>query len=204
MTAAAAAASPGRDAGLQIDLADVSGINETIRRIDDASRQITLVAVNAMLAARRLDRSAPGFQTVTFQLRDFSRQLDTRMQGMRVDISRLVEAVARSVRQCRNQEYLRAASRRSRAAYGTLAGTQLQIAADEIHILLTSLRQGRSLVGIGLGLAGLASIEAQRTGESAAQLSIITRRIHELVDTIETAIKQAISHLNGRKTDTAR
>lgn len=91
------------------DLLRAVRVNEEIKCVLDASRQINIVALNAFLTARQAGERSRGFAVVSRELRTLAGRFDTAMSVLDDVISRLAADLAQSIRDRRQLAYIEAA-----------------------------------------------------------------------------------------------
>lgn len=91
-----------RDSGLY----QVVTVNEHIKRVVTVAHQIELVALNAILLAKRVGRSAAGFGIISDELRRFSQDLRAQMQNVRQASQVAIQACSALIRHARRDELL--------------------------------------------------------------------------------------------------
>lgn len=187
-----------------LSLQRVVRIREGIRTISDLSRQVNLVALNAMLAAKQSGIQARGFGVVSSELRQFSDQLDLQMQELEHFINSLVHTVANATHIRRQQAHLDKVSAIARAA---LAGAVARIAArrslsdqdgsNNWFSLIRRLDHALRLCNTGVALSRAARIEAVYGRTLASSL-------RQVAEEIETAILAILGTLKQLRSDIAR
>ena len=108
------------------ELTLISSVNESIKQAIRASESISLIAVNANLAAGRSGARAVGFCVVAGELRLFSDRMANTMHGWSGLIYALVQETARTSSQLRNRNILRETGALSAKAEAALAQALVQ------------------------------------------------------------------------------
>jgi hypothetical protein len=80
------------------DLTLAVHVNAEVKHIVDASREINIVALNALLTARQAGARSRGFAVVSRELRELAARLESAMDNLDEVISRLTNDIAQSVR----------------------------------------------------------------------------------------------------------
>ncbi|MFZ5466119.1 MAG: hypothetical protein ACOZAI_02535 [Pseudomonadota bacterium] len=186
------------------ELLRVVRLNEAIKAVVEASRQVYTIALNAMFAARRSLVRVPGFTRVTEELRVFSQRLDRSVAEVGGSLGQMVRVGAEQAKQARRGRHFERADagcRRQGASPALLAGAlATQQARQAGHARrLGALREamagalGRALrlCGIGEQLAVLAKVEAQAGGANAELESVAVR--------LQQAIAEILVRLNGAR-----
>lgn len=179
-------------------------LNERVKATVQSSRQVYVIALNAMFAARQSHINVPGFTKVTEELRGFSQHLDRRMQGFRAGLQELVESGAEEIKQQRRGGHFQRAAEGCRKAgvinprlQQTLA-MQLQ-RREDINRRLAELREqlGREirqavmLCAVGEQLAVLAKVEATVGGDES-ELGGVAERLQDAIASIQKQLGQAL------------
>lgn len=187
-------ASLSRPGGLPLQL--VVEISAGIRQVTALSRQVNLVALNAMLAARQAGSQARGFGIVSGELRQFSGELDRQMHELGDFIGGLVHAVAESARIRLHVAHL---DQIPAAIQPRLAGAATRIEARRARIdsdgserwfgLGNRLDHALRLCNTGIALSRAAKIEAVYGQALAASLRQVADEIEDAIVTILGTIK---------------
>ena len=91
------------------DLIHAVRVNEEIKSVLDASRQISIVAINAFLSARLAGERSRGFAVVSRELRALAGKFESAMAGLDEVISGLAADLAQSIRDRRQLGYIETA-----------------------------------------------------------------------------------------------
>lgn len=177
-------------------LARMVTIHEESKRVLATSSEINLVAINAMLMAKRAGSRSRGFSVVAAELRRFSADLDALMREFSGAIARFVRASAQSLREERQHRYLlRAATGRAGVhMQGVLARKAVERAAlaaslgNHADDLARRTRQAHRQARAALALARSARIEAVHGGDMAKQLRQVADHVDATVDRIMTSL----------------
>ena len=76
------------------DLSKSVAINQGLKQVVDISHQINLVAMNAILVAKRAGTQSAGFKVVAMELRLFSQKMEESMAKLSLMIFQLVRRIA--------------------------------------------------------------------------------------------------------------
>ena len=76
------------------DLSKSVAINQGLKQVVDISRQINLVAMNAILVAKRAGAQSAGFKVVAMELRIFRQKMEESMDKLSLMIFQLVRRIA--------------------------------------------------------------------------------------------------------------
>ena len=98
------------------DLALSVSINHGLKQVIDISHQINLVAMNAILVAKRAGQQSSGFKVVAMELRVFSQKMEEMMSRLGEMIFHLVKRIADLRKLQRNVHLLGSAIKKSAAA----------------------------------------------------------------------------------------
>lgn len=179
------------------DLIRAVHVNEEIKRILDASRVISIVALNAFLTARQAGIRSLGFSVVSRELRAIAGKFETAMVALEDVISTLAADLAQSIRDRRQLGYietalaqpdshaclrptLASALHHHETIEAAVAGGWQRLEADIMRVL--------KLAESGGVLARSAKIEAAYGGDMARVLT-------EVAEQMETAIGEIVTRL---------
>ena len=85
-----------------LNLASAVAINESLKQVIEISRQINLVAINAILVAKRAGDDSAGFRVVAIELRSFSEKVEKMMFALGALIAQLVKRIAAMLKLARS------------------------------------------------------------------------------------------------------
>ena len=181
------------------DLRRVVKANEDIKKVIRISSGVNLVALNAMLVAKRSGERSRGFAVVSSELRVFSHNLDGAMSGLGTLIFELVRDAAAMQKQRQEHGRLLAimvqGKRMRELVEPALArvdericGTVQEIGRDWQKLRL-QLNRVLQLCETGGSLARSAKIEAVYGGDMSAILKQVANRIEETVNEIFSTLK---------------
>lgn len=181
------------------DLHRVVRINEEIKKVVRISSEVNLVALNAMLTAKRSGEKSRGFGVVSSELRVFSGKLEHFMTDLEAPIFELLKGVAQLLKQARIQRHfaasLRGGDNARRLLAPVLARKEAELAAGgemvkrnwrRLSILLSRALQ---LCETGGALSRSAKIEAVYGGDMTASLKQVSNQIEQTVESILSIIK---------------
>lgn len=188
-----------RDDGEARDLRRLVRVNEEIKRVIRISSEVNLVALNAMLVAKRSGERSRGFAVVSSELRVFSRKLEGAMITLGALVFGLVRDAAAMQKQNRERRHWQATMARGAAARDLI---QPMLCHKEESMLATGqdirrdwsrlqLQLGRALqlCETGGSLSRSAKIEAVYGGEASAALKQVATQIEETVNQIFATLK---------------
>lgn len=189
------------------DLHRVVQVNEEIKKVIMASSEVNLVALNAMLIAKRSGEKSRGFRVVSSELRVFSRKLDGVMNSLGALVFGLINDAARIRKQARTYRYLLAATGQGESAKELLAPI-ISRKEEEIRCinqmiqkdwgrLLLQLNRALQLCEMGDALSRSAKIEAVYGGDMSATLKQVASQIDLTVGNILSTLKLLKTQLAG-------
>lgn len=175
-------------------------INNEIRQVVEASRQVNYVALNALLISRKAGARSLGFAVVARELRTLSRDLEKSMSQLDAVIGDLVTGVASMIGRGRLLDYMGAAAaactRPPDCMVRTLSGMRRFVEGRQVdverdwEILSRHFTQALRLSELGGILSRNAKVEAAHGGEMAGAL-------RQVAEQIETSVNQVIGLLRG-------
>lgn len=184
--------------GSAAELHRIVRINEEIKAVVHPAFQINMMALNAILLARRAGDAARGFGVLSGELRGFAVELSQKMEALRQQTSTSVAAVTALVRQGRYVAILRrvppqtaaidAQVERVRRRQQQSADAHLAGIAQMRAALANWVGELRPLVQLGIVLARLARVEAAYGGEFAQALTQVSAEFSRTIDQIESAL----------------
>jgi len=173
--------------------------NEDIKKVIRISSGVNLVALNAMLIAKRSGERSRGFAVVSSELRLFSRNLDAAMNGLGELIFSLVRDAAAMQRQRQQHSHFMAVMKANKSvrkwAEPTLARVEARmgVVEEEIsqdwHRLRLQLNRVLQLCESGRSLSRSAKIEAVYGGDMSTTLKQVASQIEGTVDEIFSTLK---------------
>jgi len=181
------------------DLHRVVKINEEIKKVMRISSEVNLVALNAMLTAKRSGEKSRGFGVVSSELRVFSGKLEHFMIDLKGPIFELLKGVAQLLRQARVQRHFVAAmcggEKAKRLLTPLLARKEAELAASSEIVkrdwrrLTMLLKRALQLCETGGALSRSAKIEAVYGGDMTASLKQVSNQIERTVESILSILK---------------
>lgn len=185
-------------------------INERIKHIDTTAVQVNIMALNAILLAKRAGAMALGFGVLSKELREFIRKIEDAMARLRSLTQETVQAVSEDARHDRIQRSLQAAARlaleqgaKATALEPVLASGQrfAEVRRERAATLQRSMRMtlqdAEQLGQFGLVLARTARIEAAYGGEFSASLMHVALEFDATIQEIMRSIDALRSHAQG-------
>lgn len=187
-----------------LTLSHTVSINESLKAIIAVADEIDLVAINAVLVAKRAGALSAGFHVVAVELRLFSNRVEQSMSLIGELINGLVRRIAELSKQDRRLRiWLAASARMGGGLDATLAVKQGQLSAlaDASHSdwqqLRLEIRGALSLCRYGIMLSNNGRIEASYGGTLLPEMSNIVGRIEDIVGQAVSSLKQLNATLNA-------
>lgn len=181
------------------DLHRVVTANEDIKKVIRISSGVNLVALNAMLTAKRSGERSRGFAVVSSELRVFSRKLEGAMTGLGALIFELVRDAAAMRKQHHERRHLlnihapKHSKRELLEPVLARMDERMQKTGEDLARGWCKLRLqlGRvlQLCETGGSLSRSAKIEAVYGGEMSATLKQVANQIEETVNEIFSTLK---------------
>ncbi len=188
------------------DLRRVVQANEDIKKVIQISSGVNLVALNAMLVAKRSGEKSRGFAVVSSELRVFSRKLEGAMTGLGALIFELVRDAAAMRKQHHERCHLLNIQARGQQMRKLMEPVFARMderthkTGEEIgrdwHQLRLQLNRVLQLCESGGSLSRSAKIEAVYGGDMSATLKQVANQIEETVNEIFSILKLLRSQLN--------
>lgn len=182
------------------DLALSVSINHGLKQVINISHQINLVAMNAILVAKRAGQQSSGFKVVAMELRVFSQKMEEMMSRLGEMIFHLVKRIADLRKLQRNVHLLGSAIKKSSAAAVQLQQSfQLkneqyarlnETVNHEWEKLENEVRRSLNLCSSGAMLSHNARIEAAYGGTMLADMQQVAGRIEEIMNLTISYLKQ--------------
>lgn len=187
------------EGGSADDLRRVVTVNEEIKKVIRISSEVNLVALNAMLVAKRSGEGSRGFAVVSSELRMFSRKLEEAMTGLGAMVFGLVGDAAAMQKQIRERRHWLNTMEGGDAARD-LAQPMLRHKEESMRLTEQTIRRdwrrlqlqlGRALqlCETGGSLSRSAKIKAVYGGEMSATLKQVANQIEETVNQIFVTLK---------------
>lgn len=173
--------------------------NEEIKKVIRISSGVNLVAINAMLVAKRSGERSRGFAVVSSELRIFSRNLESAMTGLGALIFELVKDAAAMQKQQQERDHFLALVAQGKPLNELvqpararieerMQGTEQEIGKDW-HKLGLQLNRVLQLCESGGSLSRSAKIEAVYGGDMSVTLKQVANQIEETVNEIFATLK---------------
>lgn len=173
--------------------------NEDIKKVIRISSGVNLVAINAMLVAKRSGERSRGFAVVSSELRVFSHKLEGAMTGLGTLIFELVRDAAAMQKQQQERGHFLSIGAQGKLMRELvqpalarvderLHGTAQEIGKDW-HKLRLQLNRVLQLCETGGSLSRSAKIEAVYGGDISGTLKQVANQIEETVNEIFTTLK---------------
>lgn len=180
------------------DLNRVAVVSDQIRQIARQAFLMQLHATNAMVTTRSQGIRVPGFEVVSEQMRQLSRELGTCLDQLRTATVRWLEVVSHRAAGDRSVAALEAAMRASPAAGRVVApvldAVRSDISTDSAGIaarrnFVRVLDDARQLAATGCILARTAKLEATYGDDLATQLAESAASFTELADSVDESVR---------------
>lgn len=181
--------------------------NEDVKKVIRISSEINLVAINAMLVAKRSGERSRGFGVVSSELRLFSRKLESAMARLGTLIFGLVRDASAMQKQSRGRRHLlntMAQSGRVKELVEPVLMRKEDAVRKTGHIIETNwqtlqfhLARTLQLCETGNALVRSAKIEAVYGGDMSMTLGQVATQIEEAVNEILATLKQLQSNLTN-------
>jgi hypothetical protein len=182
------------------DMRRVADVNEEIKGVVRVSHELSVEAINAMLAARRAGSAVRGFAVVTTELRGFSGKLQLLMDELTLDTTELVREVAGLSKEMRARRHLSAALAMSGGQAG-MAATVARVDSELARLTAENsamwgsvqrvIERAVRLCEVGRALARGAKIEAVYGGTLSGQLSQVGMVIERTIEQIRLQLFNA-------------
>jgi uncharacterized protein with NAD-binding domain and iron-sulfur cluster len=175
-------------------------INEGLKQVVEISHQINLVAINAILVAKRAGAQSSGFKVVAMELRVFSQKMEDSGARLSLMIFQLVHRIAALRKIEKNLRSLditmhklagidtqiQAVFTKKQEAYQRLKSTN----QDEWEKLEKEIQRSLLLCRAGAMLSHNARIEAAYGGSMLADMQQVAGRIEEMMTLAIIHLKQ--------------
>lgn len=174
-------------------------VSEDVKVVADASRRISLVALNALLTARQAGARSRGFSVVSRELRQLAARLEAVMADIDLTVSELVHDLAATSRGARLLGSLEATLAATAEPHPALAATltaargrhrarQAEV-ADCWRRLRQQVGQASRLTEMGLALSRSARIESVYGGDMAATMGQVAGQVESAIEGIGGRLK---------------
>lgn len=194
-----------RDDGEADDLCRLVRVNEEIKKVIRISSEVNMVALNAMLVAKRSGERSRGFAVVSSELRVFSRKLEGAMTSLGGLVFGLVRDAAVMQKQNRERRHWLETMAQGVAARDLVRSMLCrkedsmrstgQVIRHDWSRLQLQLGRALQLCETGGALSRSAKIEAVYGGETSATLKQVAERIEETVNQIFATLKRLRTQL---------
>jgi len=188
------------------DLCRVAKANEDIKKVIRISSGVNLVALNAMLTAKRAGERSRGFAVVSSELRAFSHKLEAAMTGLGTLIFELARDAASMRKQHHERRHLlniHAQKHQMRELMEPVLARmdeRMHKTGEEIgrdwQRLRLQLNRVLQLCEAGGSLSRSAKIEAVYGGDMSVTLKQVANQIEETVNEIFSTLKLLRSQLS--------
>jgi hypothetical protein len=175
-------------------------INEGLKNVITISSQINIVAMNAILVAKRAGQQSAGFRIVAMELRLFSQKIEERMAVLGTLIFQLVRSIAELQKMKKRLQLLTITMSKNAESKASLdkAFQQRQTAylkkftnaKDDWFNLKIEIERSYSLCSAGAMLSHNGRIEAAYGGAMLADMQHVATRIEEILHQTIVTIKQ--------------
>lgn len=179
------------------DLVRAVRINEEVKSIVDASRAISIVALNAFLAARKSTGQSAGFSVVSRELRRLAGAFEAGMDGLDRIISELAGRLAQSIRDRRILAYIEATVA-TEDPHPCLWTTLEHVIAKHNAIdeaIATQWRKMAKDIGDLERLAVTGGLLARSAKIEAAYGGDVARILTQVADQVERAMREIVDRL---------
>ena len=174
-------------------------INEILKQVIDTACRIDLVAVNAVLVAKRAGTQSAGFHVVALELRTFGLEVEKEMAILGKLIYRFVHRIAALLKLARNLRLLEATEQKSDQAHSLIhtrveskrlvyQQTLIEAEADR-HALAHEIRRALTLCRTGAMLSNNGRIEAAYGTSMLEEMRTIVVSIEEIMSQTVTGLK---------------
>lgn len=180
-------------------------INEDIKQVVRSAFAINLMALNAILVARRAGSAAAGFGIVASEMRELSAALEATMATLRVLSDRLLEAVTRSMRHARIERALACTAEQGEASRTLLQPVLARAAehraqlereiAQHCAALLRDIHNAVEVSRLADSLAHMAKIEASWSSDHRIGLGTVSEELAQSLRGILPLLKALSSKL---------
>lgn len=180
-------------------------INEDIKQVVRSAFAINLMALNAILVARRAGNAAAGFGIVASEMRQLSATLEATMATLRVLSDQLLEAVTRSMRHARIERALARTAEQGEASRNLLQQVLARAARHRVQLereiaghcaaLLRDIHNAVEVSRLADSLAHMAKIEASWSSDHRIGLGTVSEELAQSLRGILPLLKALSSKL---------
>lgn len=189
------------------DISVILELNEELKELHKKTDQISMIALNAMLMARKNNKAEQGFAVVTTELRTFCSELSNRSKKLSSYIFRIVLQLSNQLkfqnyhRIIEKTQHLSCQSNINNPSLNRMIeqhksqGNELQRSLDQIkQELLVELDRTIKRCEIGESLGVLAKVESQ-SGQGKGALRLVADQISKSMDEIQVTLKKATEEI---------
>jgi len=189
------------------DLSRVAAVSDQIRHIARQAFLMQLHAINAIVLTRSHGVSVPGFEVVSEQMRQLSRELGDCLAHLRIATVQWLRVVSHEAARERSIAILAVAADASapsaRKVAPVLARLQAEAAASTAtgatrRAFVALLDDARQLAATGCVLARTAKLEATYGEALAGSLAESAASFTELADSVDEAVRTIARRLSDR------
>lgn len=183
-----------------LNLSLAVSINESLKKVISISGQINIVAMNAILVAKRAGQQSAGFRVVAMELRLFSQKIEEMMAFLGNLIFQLVRRIAELRKMEKRLNLLAMTMSKNDASQLRLESSFRQrqsayidkyaIAQDDWERLEKEIGRSFSLCSAGAMLSHNGRIEAAYGGTMLADMQQVATRIEDILGQTIATIKQ--------------
>jgi methyl-accepting chemotaxis protein len=183
-----------------LNLRLVVSINENLKSVISISSQINIVAMNAILVAKRAGQQSAGFRVVAMELRLFSQKIDEMMAFLGSLIFDIVRSVAALQKMEKRLSLLAITMSKNDASKKPLESSyrlkqtayieKYTHAKEDWERLESEISRSLSLCSAGAMLSHNGRIEAAYGGTMLADMQQVANRIEDILSQTITNIKQ--------------
>ncbi len=183
-----------------LSLTHAVSINENLKQVIAMSREINVVAINALLISKRAGDKSAGFRVVALELRAFSEKICDVMDHLGQLIFRLVRSTAELLKQEKSLALLQQTASKCEVAPAALLRhvQQLQDTHEQVQLakekewqqLVVEVQRSLPLCRSAAMLSNNGRIEAAYGNKMLAEMEQISRQIDEVILQIIDQLKQ--------------
>lgn len=184
--------------GSGLELSRVAAVSDEIRHLSLQAFLMQLHATNAMVATKSQGAHVPGFEVVSDQMRQLSRELVGCLHRLRVVTVRWLGVVSHNVAAARSIAILERSAGVGAASARMIKPVLAKIRADDRlasagvaahRAFISVLDDARQLAATGCVLARSAKLEATRGGALAAKLAESAAEFTERADSVDESVR---------------
>lgn len=198
------------------ELIRVVAISDSIRGIAETATQVSRVAVNATVLAKRTGALASGFGVLSHELLGFTQQINLAMQNLREQCCTMVTEVSIMLRQVRTEALLARASseldqqdsptwlRPILERFHSMQAKRLSSLTLMQRALKSSLAEAQKTGLFGTVLARTGLIEASYAGTGTGELNAVAAEFESTIAQIMKALDALKSAVQNSRLKTVR